>query len=84
MARAVYGVFLNIHPSGKDKRITIHKMPCRHYKQHRRTGNADDVYTFHKNCATFDDAVRRASEWALDWHAQIKVCKDCRRNWGLI
>jgi len=79
-----YGVFLNIHPSGSDKRVTIHKLPCLHYKQHFRRGRSSEMYTFHKDCLTFDEAIKRASEWSLDWHAQIRICKGCRKNWNLI
>ena len=70
-----YGVFLNIHPGVKEKRVTVHALPCSHYKQHRLTSRG--TYTFHKNCTTFRQAVDRASEWALEWHAPIKVCSDC-------
>jgi hypothetical protein len=79
-----YGVFLNIHPSGYDKRVMIHKLPCTHYKQHLKKGRATGMYTFHKDCLTFDEVIKRTSEWALDWHAPIKICKSCRKNWKLI
>jgi hypothetical protein len=79
-----YGIFLNIHPSGSDKRVTIHKLPCLHYKQHLKRGSAAGMYTFHKDSLTFEDAIKRASEWALEWHAPIKVCKGCLKNWNLI
>jgi hypothetical protein len=75
-----YGVYLNIHPSETQKGVTIHKLPCSSYKQHH--GGAG-MYTFHKNCGTFDEAIRRASEWALNWHAPIKICRRCRHNWQL-
>lgn len=78
-----YGVFLNIHPSETGKRVMIHKLPCRHYKQHLRKGKASGVYTFHKDCKTFQEVVRRVSLWSLEWHAPIQVCKDCLANWQL-
>ncbi len=76
-----YGVFLCIHPSVKIKRVTIHKLPCSSYKQQRRTYKA--VYTFRKDCDTFNEAVQRATKWSLEWHAPIKICSRCRRNWNL-
>lgn len=79
-----YGVFMNIHPSATQKRVTLHKLPCRHYKQHLRKGRASDIYTFHKDCETFQATITRASEWALEWHASIKICKGCLRNWDLV
>ena|GEM_PF-6612790 len=84
MAEVQYGVFLNIHPNTIQKRVTLHKMPCRHYKQHLRKGTAKGMFTFHKDCKTFQDAIKRGSEWALEWHAPIKICKGCFRNWNLV
>ena len=78
-----YGVFLNIHPSETDKRVTLHKLPCGYYKQHLRRGRATNMYTFHKDCRNFEDTIRRATEWSLEWHAPIKICKGCRKNWNL-
>jgi hypothetical protein len=78
-----YGVFVNIHPSGKNKRVTIHKLPCFHYKQHLKRGKASNIYTFHKDCSTFEAAISKASEWSLNWHAELKICKGCRWNWNL-
>ena len=78
-----YGVFLNTHPSGTQKGVTLHRLPCSHYKQHKRKGRGAGKYTFHKNSKTFDEAITRASEWALGWHAPIKVCKSCRPQWNL-
>lgn len=80
---ARYGVFLNIHPSAVDKRVTLHVLPCAHYKQHKRKIKGAGKYTFHKNCKTFNEAITRASEWALEWHAPIKLCKGCYRQWSL-
>jgi hypothetical protein len=69
-----YGVFLNIHPAATGKGVTIHAMPCAHFKQNpKRKG----VYTFHKKCSSLDEAVGRASGWALEWHAPIKLCAHC-------
>jgi len=86
MTKVEYGVFLNIHPSGTQKRVTLHKLPCHHYKQHLSKGTAKvkGMYTFHKNCKTFQEAIERASEWALEWHAPIKICKGCLKNWNLV
>lgn len=81
MGKINYGVFLNIHPSGKDKRVMLHKLPCNHYKQHLNKGKAKGTYTFHKDCRTFNEAIERASQWVLGWHAPIKVCKGCLGNW---
>lgn len=73
-----YGVFLNIHPGGKAKRVTLHGLPCSHYKQHKKGKlGAKDTYTFHKDCSTFREAMERCSLWALEWHAPIKPCADC-------
>ncbi|UCB56479.1 MAG: hypothetical protein JSV30_04525 [Candidatus Omnitrophota bacterium] len=81
-----YGVFRNIHPSETGKRVTLHKLPCHHYKQHLKKGTAKakGMYTFHKDCRTFQEAVERASLESLEWHAPIKVCKGCLKNWNLV
>lgn len=86
MKKVEYGVFLNIHPGAKQKRVTLHKMPCRHYKQHLRKGTArvKGMFTFHKDCKTFQEAIERCSKWALEWQAPIKICKGCFRNWNLV
>jgi len=72
---AKFGVHLNFHPSRKVKRVVLHALPCAHYKEHRSISGG--VYSRDKNCDSFSSAVERASEWALDWHAPIKACKDC-------
>jgi len=81
MSKRNYGVFLNIHPSATDKRVVIHKLPCSHYGQQKQRRKG--AYTFRKYCETFDDAVKRASDWSTEWNAPIKVCSHCRGNWNL-
>jgi hypothetical protein len=76
-----YGVTLNIHPGRTVKRVVIHKLPCPYYGQKRQSRSG--VYAFRKYCETFDEAVQRASEWSLEWHAPIKICSRCRGNWNL-
>jgi hypothetical protein len=75
---AKYGLHLNIHPAKKLKRVTFHALPCSHYRQQDELRKG--IYSFNKNCASFSEAVDRASEWALEWHAPIKVCTDCLRS----
>jgi len=72
-----YGVHLNIHPGQKQKRVMLHALPCSHYKQHQSTRRG--IYSFNKNCASFAEGIERASKWALEWHAPIKLCSDCVR-----
>ena len=78
-----YGVFLNIYPAQTGKRVIIHRLPCKYCRQHGRSLGRKEVYTFHKDCRTFTEAIKKASDWALDWHAPIKLCKDCLVNWQL-
>ena len=70
-----YGLFLCIHPA--QKKLTLHKLPCMHYKAHLKQGNAKGMYTFHKNCRNIQKLIEKASEWSLEWHAPIMPCKDC-------
>ncbi len=70
-----YGVHLSIPPAGVGKRVTIHRLPCYHYKQHKQTSKG--MYSFDKNCADLRSAIEKASEFALFWNASISVCKDC-------
>jgi hypothetical protein len=72
---AKYGLHLNIHPGEKLKRVTLQRLPCSHYKQQR--GLMKGTYSFNKNCASFSDAIERASKWALEWHAPITACAHC-------
>ena len=69
-----YGVFLSIRPSTTGKRVTIHCLPCGHFKQNpNRKGDS----RFHKEYGAIYDAVDRASRWSLEWHARIKRCAHC-------
>ena len=72
---AKYGVHLNIAPSVTGKVVRLHHLPCPHYKQQRNTRKG--TYSFNKNCETFADAIKKASEQALEWHAPIKLCQYC-------
>lgn len=83
MQESFYGVYLNIHPSETNKGVTLHRLPCGHYKQHARHGKSKGMYTFNKNCKTFIEAIERATSISLEWHAPIKICKVCLKNWNL-
>jgi len=72
---ASYGVHWNIAPAKKQKRVVIHALPCSHYRQQARLRKG--TYSFNKNCSSFEDAVNRASSSSLEWHAPIRLCRDC-------
>ena len=75
-----YGVFLCIHPSVTGKRVVIHDINCRYYKSGRRSGNSKGMYCFNGNEDTLHNAIARASDCALEWHAPIKFCEHCFRK----
>jgi hypothetical protein len=70
-----YGVHLNIHPAATQKRVTIHRLPCSHYKQH--SGTSKGTYTFNKDCEDLSTAIDRASLYAREWNTPIRTCKTC-------
>lgn len=78
-----YGAHLNIHPSLNHKRVMLHRLPCAHYKSGTRAGLKKTLYSFNRNSPTFEDLMAYASRAALEWHAPVKICKACRRNWTL-
>ena len=88
MLEAGYGVFRSIYPNENNKKVTIHKLPCHNYYRYKQpskkgTVKTKGMYTFHRDCKTFQEAIERASAESLEWHAPIKVCKACMSNWGL-
>lgn len=84
MSTKEYGVSLNIHPSVIQKRVMLHRLPCNRYKMHyKKNKGKTGAYTFHKDCKTFEEAIGRVSDWALEWHAPVKACKGCLKNWNL-
>lgn len=75
---AHFGVTLNISPAVKGKRVVLHALPCPSYtqKQPARRG----AYTFKRNFGSFAEAMRRVSEWTLEWHAPIQLCGHCLKS----
>jgi hypothetical protein len=78
---ARYGVFLNIHHKSADKHVMLHKLPCFDYRHLCAKGANPGTYISHKDFVHFHEAVKKASKWSLDWHAHIKPCKKCQKNW---
>ena len=74
---AKYGVFLNVHHRKEEKHVTLHKLPCNDYIEHSLTPPAAGTYTAHKVHSKFDEAIKSASKLALNWHANIRTCKEC-------
>lgn len=73
----MYGIYLNIHPSVNYKYVMIHQRNCSSYKQH---GGGKQIYSFNKNAKTLREAIETASEYSLEWHAPISLCKKCFRQ----
>lgn len=73
----MYGIHLNITPAVTGKRVVIHQRNCNFYKMMERRGRSRSAYSFNKNSRTMHDAMDRASEWSLEWHAPIKFCEKC-------
>lgn len=70
----MYGVYLNIHPSVNNKYVMIHQIKCPSYKQHK---GGKQIYSFNKNAGNLRAAIETASEFSLEWHAPIFLCKKC-------
>jgi hypothetical protein len=70
----MYGIYLNIHPSPKSKYVMIHKATCATYKQF---GGGQQIYSFNKNAKSLREAIETASEYSLEWHAPMRICKIC-------
>lgn len=70
----MYGIYLNIHPSVNNKYIMIHQRNCPHYKQHK---GGKQIYSFNKNAKTLREAIEMGSEYSLEWHAPMFLCKKC-------
>lgn len=73
--RSAYGITLNIHPGRVSKRVVLHGLNCPAY--HQQQPSSRNLYTFKQNRGCFADAVAKASEWALEWHAPVKLCGLC-------
>jgi hypothetical protein len=71
----MYGIYLSIHPSVKNKYVMIHQKSCPSFKQHK--GTSKNIYTFNKKAKTLREAVETASEYSLEWHAPIYICSKC-------
>jgi purine-nucleoside phosphorylase len=76
----MYGIYLSIHPSVKNKYVMIHQESCPSFRQNKKT--AKNIYTFNKKEKTLRKAVETASEYSLEWHARIWICEKCfpRKN----
>ena len=74
---ARYGVFLNVHHRKDEKHVTLHKLPCDDYTENSLTAAYGDAYTLHTAHSRFDKAIKDASKLSLNWHANIRACKEC-------
>lgn len=74
---ARYGVFLNVHHRKDEKHVTLHKLPCSDYVEHAVKPSAAGTYTLRKGHSRFNEAIKDASRLSLNWHANIRACREC-------
>ena len=74
---ARYSVFLSVHHRKAEKHVTLHKLPCDTYSEHKAIPPRSGTYTLHKDHSKLDKAIESASKLALNWHAGIRTCKEC-------